>query len=133
MDNEKEIRWKQRFYNFEKSYALLEEYKDHPFETELERAGLIQLFEVTFELAWKVLKDYIESEGYIVKSPRQTLKQAYQMNLIEDGHTWIDALSDRNLTVHTYDEAVANKLVKNIRERYFPLMEKMYVKLSKER
>ncbi|AXF56550.1 nucleotidyltransferase substrate binding protein [Salicibibacter kimchii] len=133
MDNAKEIRWKQRFNNFEISYALLEEYKDHPLETELERAGLIQLFEVTFELAWKVLKDYIEAEGYMVKSPRQTIKQVYQMDLIENGHTWIDALSDRNLTEHTYDEAVAAKLVKNIREHYFLLMEKMYVKLSKER
>ncbi|WP_200086690.1 HI0074 family nucleotidyltransferase substrate-binding subunit [Salicibibacter cibi] len=64
----------------------------------MERAGLIQLFEVTFELAWKVFKDYLEAEGYIMKSPRQTIKQAFQMGIIEDGHTWIDALSDRNLT-----------------------------------
>ena len=133
MDHSKEVRWRQRFENFEKSYALLEENKDNALVTDLERAGLIQLFERTFELAWKVLKDYVEAEGYIVKSPRQTLKQAYQMEIIEDGHTWLDALSDRNLTAHTYDEAVAEKLVKNIRNRYFPLLEKMYVKLLKER
>nr|WP_264371939.1 nucleotidyltransferase substrate binding protein [Salicibibacter halophilus] len=111
----------------------MRENKDNPLETDLERAGLIQLFEMTFELSWKVLKDYVEAEGYIVKSPRQTIKQAHQMDLIEDGHAWIDALSDQNLTAHTYDEAVAEKLLKNIRNHYFPMLEKMHVKFTKER
>ena len=132
MENLKEIRWKQRFENFDKSYKLLEKYSNKPITTELERAGIIQFFEMTFELAWKVLKDYLESEGYIVKSPRETVKQAFQIGLIDNGHVWIDALSNRNLTTHTYDEELANKMTSEILNDHLPELEKMYDKLSKE-
>lgn len=120
MENLKEIRWKQRFENFDKSYKLLKKYSNKPITTELERAGIIQFFEMTFELAWKVLKDYLESEGYIVKSPRETVKQAFQINLIDNGHVWMDALSNRNLTNHTYDEELANKMTNEILSAYLP-------------
>lgn len=132
MNNLKEIRWKQRFENFDKSYKLLKKYSDKPITTELERAGIIQFFEMTFELAWKVLKDYLESEGYTLKSPRETVKQAFQIGLIDNGHVWIDALSNRNLTTHTYDEELANKMTNEILSAYIPELEKMYDKLSKE-
>lgn len=132
MNNLKEIRWKQRFENFDKSYKLLKKYSDKPITTELERAGIIQFFEMTFELAWKVLKDYLESEGYTVKSPRETVKQAFQIGVIDNGHVWIDALSNRNLTTHTYDEELANKMTNEILSAYIPELEKMYYKLSKE-
>lgn len=132
MNNLKEIRWKQRFENFDKSYKLLKKYSDKPITTELERAGIIQFFEMTFELAWKVLKDYLESEGYTVKSPRETVKQAFQIGVIDNGHVWIDALSNRNLTTHTYDEELANKMTNEILSAYIPELEKMYDKLSKE-
>ena len=87
---------------------------------------------MTFELAWKVLKDYLESEGYIVKSPRETVKQAFQIRLIDNGHVWIDALSNRNLTTHTYDEELAIKMTSEILDAYLPELDKMYEKLSKE-
>lgn len=132
MNNLKEIRWKQRFENFDKSYKLLKKYSNKPITTELERAGIIQFFEMTFELAWKVLKDYLESEGYTVKSPRETVKQAFQIGVIDNGHVWIDALSNRNLTTHTYDEELANKMTNEILSAYIPELEKMYDKLSKE-
>lgn len=132
MDNLKEIRWKQRFENFDKSYKLLKKYSNQEITTELERAGIIQFFEMTFELAWKVLKDYLESEGYIVKSPRETVKQAFQIGLIDDGHIWIDALSNRNLTTHTYDEELAQKMTSEILNSYIPELDKMYKKLYKE-
>ena len=74
MEYLKEIRWKQRFENFNESYILLDRYSKKEDLSKLEQAGLIQFFEMTFELAWKVLKDYLESEGYIIKSPRETIK-----------------------------------------------------------
>ena len=132
MDNLKEIRWKQRVENFNKSYTLLKKYSSGPIVTELEKAGIIQFFEMTFELGWKVLKDYLESEGYIVKSPRETIKQAFQVGIIENGHVWIDALSNRNLTTHTYDEELANKMTQEIIKIYLPELEKMHEKLSME-
>ncbi|WP_342774217.1 nucleotidyltransferase substrate binding protein [Aquibacillus sediminis] len=61
-------------------------YSKESISTELERAGIIQFFETTFELAWKVLKDYLEAEGYVAKSPRDSIKQAFQAEIIEDGH-----------------------------------------------
>ncbi|MGI6308228.1 MAG: nucleotidyltransferase substrate binding protein [Dethiobacteria bacterium] len=129
MDQFKDVRWRQRFVNFEKSYKLLSKYIDQPIDTELERAGIIQLFEVAFELSWKLMKDYLEAQMLSVKSPRETIKQAYQIGLIDDGHIWIDALSDRNLTVHTYDEKLAEKMVKDIVQIYFPKLKKLYEKL----
>lgn len=132
MNSLKDVRWKQRFINFEKSYNLLNRYINQPIETELERAGIIQLFEISFELSWKLMKDYLEAQEISVKSPRETIKQAFQIGLIDDGHIWIDALSDRNLTVHTYDEEIAKKMVEDITQSYFPELKKLYYKLVKE-
>jgi nucleotidyltransferase substrate binding protein (TIGR01987 family) len=85
---------------------------------------------MTFELAWKVMKEYLEAEGYIVKSPRETIKQAYQIGLIEDGHIWIDVLTNRSLITHTYDESFVNKFVANIQQVYFSIFKALYDKLS---
>jgi len=132
LDSHKDVRWRQRFDNFKKSYQLLEKYAFVELTSEIEKAGLIQFFEITFELAWKVLKDYLEAQGYIVKSPRETIKQAYQMEVIDDGHVWIEALSNRNLTTHTYDEQFTEKFVLDIQQVYFPLFKSLYEKLLKE-
>lgn len=132
MDSQKNVRWRQRFDNFKKSYQLLEKYSSLELTSEIEKAGLIQFFEITFELAWKVLKDYLEAQGYIVKSPRETIKQAYQMEVIDDGHVWIEALSSRNLTTHTYDEQFTEKFVQDIQQVYFPLFKSLYEKLLEE-
>jgi nucleotidyltransferase substrate binding protein (TIGR01987 family) len=110
LDFQKDIRPQQRFDNFKKSYQLLEKYSSLELTSEIEKAGLIQFFEITFDLALKVLKDYLEAQGYIVKSPRESIKQAYQMEVIDDGHVWIEALSSRNLTTHTYDEQFTENL-----------------------
>jgi nucleotidyltransferase substrate binding protein (TIGR01987 family) len=132
MNQYKDVRWKQRFVNFEKSYKLLEKYIHTPIESELDRAGIIQLFEISFELSWKLMKDYLEAQELNVKSPRESIKQAFQIGLIDDGHIWIDGLADRNLTVHTYDEKLADKMVKDIANLYFPELKKLYNKMSKE-
>ncbi|KIO61939.1 hypothetical protein B4065_3438 [Caldibacillus thermoamylovorans] len=132
MDFQKDIRPQQRFDNFKKSYQLLEKYSSLELTSEIEKAGLIQFFETTFDLALKVLKDYLEAQGYIVKSPRESIKQAYQMEVIDDGHVWIEALSSRNLTTHTYDEQFTEKFVQDIQQVYFPLFKSLYEKLLEE-
>lgn len=128
----KDQRWRQRFSNFELSYKLLEKYIGAPICNELERAGVIQFFEVSFELAWKVLKDYLEAQVFQVNSPREVIKTAFQAGIIENGHVWIDALTDRNLTVHTYDPKLAEKMITDIADIYFPELKKLYEKLSQE-
>lgn len=121
----KTIRWQQRFSNFKKSFAQLEGALGILKPSETERAGLIQFFELTFELAWKTLKDYLEAQGFQVNSPRETLKQAYQAQVIGRGEIWIEALDDRNLTAHTYDEATCIKVVDLIRNKYFPVLKEL--------
>ncbi|MBT2215534.1 HI0074 family nucleotidyltransferase substrate-binding subunit [Virgibacillus dakarensis] len=132
MDQSKEIRWKQRFENFSRSYKLLDKYAEKPIETELERAGIIQFFEMTFELSWKVLKDYLEMQGYKVSSPREAIKQAFQIDLIENGHVWMEALTKRNLTTHTYDEEMAKEFVEEITVVFLPEFKLLYERLLKE-
>ncbi|MBI1884529.1 MAG: nucleotidyltransferase substrate binding protein [Chlamydiae bacterium] len=123
----KNVRWKQRFCNFEKVFLQLERAIQILKPSEVERAGPIQFFELAFELSWKTLKDYLEAEGYQeVKTPRETFKQAFQIDLIDSGHSWIDALEDQNLTMHTYDESTSLKIEKLIREKYYPLLKEFF-------
>jgi nucleotidyltransferase substrate binding protein (TIGR01987 family) len=119
---DEDVRWKQRFAHFKKAFHLLEQTMTIENPSDAERAGLIQFFEMAFELAWKVLKDYLEAEGFTVQSPRDTIKQAYQAGLLEDGHIWMEALQDRNLTVHTYEEKIALAVEHKIRKNYFPAL-----------
>ena len=67
-DANKDIRWKQRFQNYEKAYLLLERNLNIAEPSEVERAGIIQFFEMAFELAWKLMKDYLEEEGLIIST-----------------------------------------------------------------
>ena len=79
MEN-KDIRWKQRFQNFEKAFKKLEEALNKDNLSELERNGLIQRFEFTMELAWKTLKDFMEDQGFVFTSisPKVILREAFQ-------------------------------------------------------
>ena len=87
-----DIRWKQRFENYEKAYLLLQRISKIKEPSEPERMGLIQAFEIAFELAWKALKDFLEEQGHIVKTPRDTIKQAFQDEFIIKGHLWLEPL-----------------------------------------
>ncbi len=127
----KDIRWKQRFQHYEKAYKLLERTLKIENLSEAERGGLIQFYEMTFELAWKLMKDYLENEGYNIRSPRDTIKQALQAEVIENGYVWIDALEDRNLTLHTYDEEIANEVAGKIKNQYFPILKEFYIFIKK--
>ncbi len=126
----KDIRWKQRFNNFEKAYQTFCRIKDIESPNEAERMGLIQAFEMVFELSWKTIKDYLQEQGYDEKSPRGALKQAFQNEIITDGHSWIEALEKRNETVHTYNDDMALKLDRKIREQYAGLIDDLYLYLK---
>lgn len=125
-----DIRWKQRFSNFKKATLQLTEFMEKGELNKFEVQGLIQCFEYTFELAWKTMKDYLEQEGFDVKSPRSTIQTAFQTQFIKDGHLWIDALEKRNLMAHTYDEKRAMEAEKLIREKYYKIITKLCTKLE---
>lgn len=73
--------------------------------SELEKDGLIQRFEFTFDLAWKVMQDYLKFAGYKdIKGPRPCITQMAQDTLI-DPFVWEDILVARNELSHIYDEA----------------------------
>lgn len=131
-DNKKIVRFKQRFTNFEKSVNALERAVEIKNPSETEKGGIIQFYEIAFELAWKTIKDYLEAGGYIVKSPCEAIKQAFQIELITNGETWLEALDDRNLTTHIYDEQIAEKIVSKIKSTYFHLLKELYSKFSDE-
>lgn len=118
-----EIRWQQRFSNFEKAFERLSRAVKKDKYDELEEAGLVQIFEFTFELGWKVLKDFLEAQGYDDKTPREVIKRGYQLNYVQDGTAWLDALDKRNLMTHIYDESKAKEVVSLIKNQYFKILE----------
>ncbi len=126
-----DIRWKQRFQNYQKALKYLEQALDIPQPDIIQKAGLIQFFEMSFELAWNVIKDYLEEQGFVeIRSPRNALKTAFETGLIEDGHSWMQLLDDRNMTSHAYDEDTVNMIEKLIHQKYYPLLKKLYDTLS---
>lgn len=129
------IRWQQRFQNFEKAFIVFQRrIADFRKERDNEafQMALIQAFEVLMELSWKTLKDYLASEGTEVNSPKQVIRQAFQFNIIENGEDWMEALAQRNLTTHTYDEDTSKKILVSIDEKFAPIVATLYQKLKKE-
>ena len=125
-----DIRWKQRLSNYKKAAGQLTEFIEKGELNKFEIQGLIQCFEYTFELAWKTMKDYLEEEGFEIKSPRNAIQQAFQIQLIADGHVWVDALEKRNLMTHTYNEEIAKEAERLIRNEYYPVIIKLVKKLE---
>jgi nucleotidyltransferase substrate binding protein (TIGR01987 family) len=130
------VRWKQRFENFEHAFLLLKGAfeKDIGGMSDLEKEGVVQRFEYTFELAWKTLKDYLVYSGVAFDqiTPRSVIKQAFAAKIIEDGQTWIDMLEQRNLMSHTYDKETFDAVVRNISQRYFIALEQVFTWLKQE-
>ena len=89
--------------------STLDEVLEMPY-TMIVRDASIQRFEYTFEIAWKLFKKVAKVDGIEVTSPRQALRAAYQMGLIIDIDIWFEMLEDRNMTSHTYDQYIANKV-----------------------
>ena len=131
-----DTRWKQRFQNFDRAFVLLREALQNGASSLslLEKEGVIQRFEYSYELAWKTIKDYLEQSGVIITplTPRQVIKEAFVSKIISDGQVWIDMLDHRNLLSHSYDFSVFEKAVEAIADRYLPAMDSLHEFFLKE-
>ncbi len=124
-----DIRWKQRFQNYNRALFLLSDaLKDGSEKLSLlEKEGTLQRFEFTFELAWKLMKDYLEESGIIINpiTPKQVIKQAFTAKIISDGQVWIDMLLSRNLMSHTYDFIKFEAIAKDVEQKYLTSMKRL--------
>ena len=142
---ELDIRWKQRFSNYEKALAKLEEAVNHiskdsndisidSWLDEMLKEALIQRFEYTHELAWNVMKDYAQYQGNIdVAGSRDATREAFQLHLITEAHTWMDMIASRNKSSHTYNEVTANEIYIKILSEYFPLFKAFQLIMQKKK
>ncbi len=121
-----EIRWKQRFENFQKAFSLFESAILGASPSKLEKEGIIQRFEYTFELAWKTLRDYMRYGGVETDLPRAVVKEAFAHGLIADGQVWMDMLEKRNLMSHTYDESAFKQAYTAIVNDYYKAIKQVH-------
>lgn len=132
MEFKNEIRWKQRFQNFSRAYALLNsvlEENNIDDLSNLEQEGVIQRFEYTYELAWKTLKDYLEYNGANIAeiTARNVFKEAYSSGIIENADVFIDMMFSRNLLSHTYDFNKFRDILSKVKKDYLPVLSDLYL------
>jgi nucleotidyltransferase substrate binding protein (TIGR01987 family) len=114
-----DIRWKQRFDNYQKALQQLSVFIKQDKLNNLEKQGLIQCFEYNHELAWKVLADFIKDKGNItIYGLKDTTREAFNLGLIKNGEVWMDMIKSRNITSHTYNEDTTERIVEAIKNQY---------------
>jgi nucleotidyltransferase substrate binding protein (TIGR01987 family) len=132
--NNQDIRWLQRFSNYEKALNQLRNAVQLAKKrelSELEQQGMIQSFEYTHELAWKTLKDFLEDKGYKdIYGSKDTIRLAFKTGLIQNGEIWMDMIVNRNQTSHTYNEETSQKIVNNIKKKYFVEFQALQAKFN---
>lgn len=128
MEDNKDIRWKQRFQNFSRAMHLLRQAVEQDQLNELEQVGLIQCFMFTFELAWKTLKDKMEDDGIVLNkiSPKDIVRDAYAAKYIDEPEIWFKMISDRNLLSHTYNFQTFESASVVIKQVYVTELDKLY-------
>lgn len=131
-----DIRWIQRFASYQNALATLERIariKEERPLSEPETLGLIQAFEFTHELSWKLFKDYYEAKGFQgVSGSKDATRLAFHENLIENGDVWMNMIVSRNLSSHTYDNTTAENIAQAILESYIDEFRMLRTKLLKE-
>ena len=120
-----DIRWQQRFANYQRALASLSAAvalsEQRPL-SDLEQQGVIQAFEFTHELAWNCLKDFLNYQGeQNLMGSRDATRRAFSLGLIENGELWMDMIVSRNRTSHTYNKATAEQIVVAVTRHYHPL------------
>ena len=125
-------RWQQRFSNYRRALEQLEGFFEPPTLNEREQQGLIKAFEYTFELAWNTLRDLLRSQGNAdLLGSRDTLREAFRVNLISDGEAWMLMIQDRNLTSHAYNRATALDIEAHIRGAYLSCFQALRARLER--
>ena len=129
---EQDIRWKQRYEHFALALKQLQDaVNEVKNPSKLEKEGTIQRFEFTHELAWKLMKDYLEYEGITgITGSRSATRQAFNKGIIGNGETWMRMIESRNKTVHTYLEEILVKEYNFIIDEYLILFEELYQKMK---
>lgn len=134
MENQKDIRWLQRYDNYHKACGRLLEVTEsdqYGVLSDLEQEGLVQRFEYTYELAWKVLQDLLNFKGYnFTSGPNGTLKKAFEDGLITDHDGWRKMSKSRNILSHVYSEEEVLAVVEQIFSEYSLLLKELDEKLS---
>lgn len=130
-----ELRWKQRFSNFQKAFSVFErrvnEYRSQPAD-EANQMSLVQAFEIIIELSWKTMKDYLENQGYSdLNNPKAVIRQAFQGKLIADTELWLRATDIRNETSHVYHLDVLNKVIAFIEKEFSSILQDLHKQLQK--
>ena len=119
-----DIRWIQRFDNYGRALQTLRNAAELATQrplSELEQQGLIQGFEFTHELAWNLLKDFLEAQGIAgLIGSRDAIRTAFKNGLLQEGETWMEMIKARNLSSHTYQLELANRLAAEILQRFYP-------------
>lgn len=127
-------RWEQRLDSYHKALARLAEIVGTSKKrtlNEFERDGLVQRFEFTHELSWKLMKAYAEYQGFDgIGGSRDATRKAFEMSLISDGQSWMDMIKSRNETSHNYDGSMADDVVDSIINRFYPLLADFYQKMN---
>lgn len=126
-------RLSERIENFNKAFLIYSDavsaYKKDNLNILIHMA-LIQAFEVCFELAWKVLKDYLTANGVKVFLPKEVIKEAFSAEIISDGQIWIDMLSARNSTSHEYNLDKVNLIIEDIVCKYFEELKRFSLQIK---
>jgi nucleotidyltransferase substrate binding protein (TIGR01987 family) len=129
-----DVRWRQRFQSFRKAFAQLSAAATLATErklSDLEQQGVIQAFEFTHELAWNVLKDFLEGQGVAnVIGSKDATRAAFQNGLLDDGQAWMDMIQARNRSSHTYNEKTASEVAAAILTSFVPQFEKLRATLT---
>jgi len=119
--NDDEIRWRQHFDNYNKSFTELKKYSSHTFQNDLEKAGYIHYFEMAFDWAKKVMFAYLDAKGESVKDHRQAVKKLEERNIIQNHRNWLKANNRSNLALFLHqNEKLFDTLIENITKTYLP-------------
>ena len=136
--NNQDIRWLQRLANYQVALKRLQFAVDLSHQrplSELEQQGLIQAFEFTHELAWKVMKDFLVDQdgGLRIAGSKDEVRLALSRGIISNGEAWMEMIDSRNLSSHTYDEATSNKVVLRVLGQYAGLFQEFATEMESRR